>query len=324
MTQHYKIYATDRLPGNIFERLSAQGHEINFWNSDENGIISSDKIAEHAKDCDILISMLSNNLDAPTLKKLPNLKLISQYAVGFNNIDTSYTNANNIKVTNTPNVLTKATAELAMALMLTVARNLESARQNVIDKKWDTWLPCGFIGHSTFNLKHGIIGAGRIGTQFARMCHSAFEQEIFYTGPRRKEEIEKLTNAKYLQLEELVATCDIISIHCPYNQDTHQLLNQDIFSRMKNKVILINTARGEIIDEDALYNFFRNNPAARAGLDVVCNEPLSDDSPLRGLDNIYILPHIGSANEVARNEMASLIYDNIAAFTQGNNLISPV
>lgn len=315
-----KIFATDNIQGPLYESLLSDGHELKVWDRASSGTITSEKIIENAKDADVIISMLSNKIDAYTLSQLPNLKLITQYAVGFNNIDTVYTKEKNIHVCNTPNVLTEATAELAMALMLTISRNIEAARENVINKKWQTWEPSGFIGKSLFRKKHGIIGGGRIGTQFAKMCKGAFNQEIFYTGPNKKVEIEKSCNAKYVDLDTILNECEIISIHCPYNESTHELLGRDEFAKMKEDIILINTARGEIIDETELFNFCKKNSTARVGLDVVCNEPLSDDSPLRELSNVFILPHIGSANDQARLEMAQLIYENISLYAQGKEL----
>ncbi|EPZ51182.1 putative glyoxylate reductase [Bacteriovorax sp. BAL6_X] len=322
--RHLKIFATDVIKGSLFEDLVKEGHQLTVWDRTQNGEISESDIINNAKECDVIISMLSNKLGARTLAQLPNIKLISQYAVGFNNIDINFCQENGISVTNTPNVLTNATAELAMALMLCSARNIEAARKNVIDKKWQTWEPSGFIGKSLFNLKHGIIGAGRIGTQFAKMCKGAFNQEIIYTGPNKKSEIEETCDAKYVNLQTLLQESDIISIHCPYSEATHQLINQSAFKRMKKDILLINTARGEIIDEEAMYHFFKINNHAMAGLDVVCNEPLDDNSPLRELDNIFILPHIGSANDVARSDMAQLIFDNIQCFANGKDLKTSV
>ncbi len=324
MSKKLQIFATENLPGQIFKNLQEQGHKIEVWQRSEKGTITNNDIKERATDCDVLITMLSNQIDAQLLESLPKLKLICQYAVGYNNIDLEKARKLDIEVTNTPNVLTEATAELALALMLCSARKIEAARNNVVNNEWLTWEPCGFIGKSLFNLKHGIIGAGRIGTQFAKMCKGAFNQEIIYTGPNRKESIEKEVNATYVELATLLKESDIISIHCPYNTSTHELLNDFEFKQMKKDVLLINTARGEIINEKAMYNFFKENTQASAGLDVVCNEPLSVDSPLRTLSNIFILPHIGSANNKARQDMADLIYANIDCYSRGEELKSPI
>lgn len=323
----FQIFATDNIEGVLYESLKKDGHKLEVWDRKTNGPLTSEKMIEKSRECDVLISMLSNKLDSKTLSELKNLKLITQYAVGFNNIDIEYARQKDIHVCNTPNVLTEATAELAMALMLTVARNIEAARKNVIEKRWKTWEPAGFIGKSLFRKKHGIIGAGRIGTKFAQMCKGAFNQEIYYTGPNRKTgpgEVEETCHAKFLPLHELIRECDIISIHCPYNEQTHNLLDKEEFALMKNDVILINTARGEIINESVFYDFFKCNGLAKAGLDVVCNEPLPDNSPLRELDNVFILPHIGSANDEARTNMANLIYENINAFSNGLDLKTKV
>ncbi|MEH0861494.1 2-hydroxyacid dehydrogenase [Halobacteriovorax sp. DPLXC-1] len=316
----FNIFATDIIQGPLYERLKKDGHKLTVWDRKEDGPLTSEKMIENANDSEVIISMLSNTIDAYILAQLPKLKLITQYAVGFNNIDIKYAHSKEIIICNTPNVLTEATAELAMALMLAVARNLEAARKNVLNNEWETWEPSGFIGNSLFKKKHGIIGAGRIGTQLAKMCKGAFDQEIYYTGPNRKDEIESSCDAKYLSLEELAKECDIISIHCPYNEETHKLIDKEIFALFKNNVILINTARGEIIDEEELFSFFDKHKEAKAGLDVVCNEPLKADSPLRKLDNVFILPHIGSANDEARLNMAQLIYDNISAFSKDEEL----
>ncbi len=307
-----KILITKPIPEQHLHLL--KNFNLDIWNEEINGELSKEKLMTIIKDYDGIISMLSDQLDREVLEKASKLKIICQFAVGINNIDTEYCNNHSITVTNTPDVLTRATAELAFSSMLCVSRNIIPAYNNAKNGEWKGWEPKGFLGQSLYEKSLGLIGAGRIGSEFARLCKGAFNMKINYHGPNRKPDLESDLSATYYDLKELVQKSDILSLHCPLNQSSKNLLNEDIFKLLKKDVIIINTARGEVIDQDALYDFLKSNPLARAALDVTTPEPLSPSHKLYTLKNILILPHIGSATYEARGDMSLIVCKNMLRY----------
>ncbi len=319
-----KIFCTKTITESSFKSLEQKGHEIVIWDDLNKGPIDRQTLISSAKDCEGLITMLSDKIDEELLEQCPNLKVISQYAVGYNNIDTAATKKRGIVVTNTPDVLTHATAELAFALLISCARKIVQAAKNVEEDKWKGWEPKGFLGKSLKDTTVGIIGAGRIGSSFAKMCHGAFDSNILYYSRSKKEVLESELGAKKTDLKELLQNSDVISLHCPLNDETKLLLDKDTLSYCKKDAIIINTARGEVINQDDLIELLEQGHFHSIGMDVTTPEPLPHSSKLKSFENVLIIPHIGSATETARKDMSDLVCKNIENVLENLSPLTPV
>ena len=218
----YKIAITRQIPEIGIEYLASKGYDINIWPSTLPP--GPEELVSFVEDADGIISMLSDQFSKDILKKLPKLKIISNFAVGHNNINLLTCTRNSVKVTNTPDVLTEATAELTLTLLLSVARKMITATKNVENGEWKSWNPTGFIGTGLKRKTLGIIGPGRIAFEFAKKCHLAFEMPIIYYGRRPKSSFEEHLNAKQMSLKQLLAESDIVSIHCPLTSETKNLI----------------------------------------------------------------------------------------------------
>lgn len=250
-----------------------------------------------------------------TLSLSSPLKIISNYAVGFDNIDVEAARKRNIWVSNTPDVLTEATAELALALILSVSRRIQEGDQLVRSGQWQGWEPTQLLGRSLRGKVLGIVGAGRIGQETARMA-KALGLKICYTSRQRKPNFEMAIHAQYMDLEMLCTQADILSIHLPGGSATHHLLDDHHLALMKPSAYVINTGRGTVIDEQALIQALKNSTIAGAGLDVFEHEPALSEH-LRALPNVVLTPHIGSATRESRLAMAQTCWKNISAALQG-------
>lgn len=293
-----KILITDEIDSYALETLRHKYHvEIN----------SIDHV-EDPENYIGIISMLSDSINRESLKNFVNLKVISNYAVGFNNIDTKYCSDNNIAVGNTPDVLTDATADLAITLLLMALRNTKQAMKNIEKNQWLKWEPLGFLGQSLKGKTIGIYGMGRIGENFAKKLHYGWNCKIIYHN-RNKKNVD--LPASYVSLNTLLAESDIISLHSPSTPENYQVFNLENFKKMKKSSILVNTARGQLINEDHLYFALKEGLIYAAGVDVTDPEPINEMNPLLMLNNFYCLPHIGSATTDARKEMAKICVENI-------------
>jgi len=249
-------------------------------------------------------------------------KVIANYGVGFNNIDVQYAREKRIIVTNTPDVLTDSTADLAIALMLGCARKIIEAENFVKEGKFHGWRPQLFLGTELKNKIFGVIGAGRIGTAAAIRAHS-FGMKIIYYSKKENKHLGKVVKAKKVLLNSLLKKADFISLHLPLTNETYHLLNKKKLNLIRPDAVLINTARGEIVDEKELIELLKQKKISAAGFDVFENEPnLNPD--LFKLDNVLLLPHIGSATKEARTNMALLAARNVAAVLKGKKPITPV
>lgn len=263
-----------------------------------------------------VISMLSDRFDREFIKKLEGLKVISNYAVGYNNIDIAAATENGIIVTNTPGVLTDATADLAFALLLAAARRIPEGDRFVRSGKFKGWSPMLMLGHDVAGKTIGIIGAGRIGTAVAARA-KGFAMKILYYSRKRSEVIEEL-GGKFVTLNKLLMSSDFISINVPLNDDTRGLIGKHEISLMKKTAILVNTARGEVVDEEALIESLSKNKIAAAGLDVYASEPRINPKFMK-LENVVLAPHIGSGTYETRNKMSELAARNVIAALKGKH-----
>jgi glyoxylate reductase len=246
------------------------------------------------------------------------LKVISNLAVGFDNIDVNAATARKIPVGNTPEVLTDATADFAFALMMAVARRIPEAERYIHEGKWKTWGPMILLGGELTGATLGLIGFGRIGKAMARRA-SGFDMRVLYYDPHETKPNPQL-NARGVDFETLLAESDFLSLHTPLTPDTRHLIDAEALSKMKPNAVLVNTARGSVVDPEALYEALKERRIFGAGLDVTEPEPLPLDSPLLTLDNIVITPHIASGSTATRALMAWMAARNLIAGVKGEPL----
>lgn len=315
-----KVFITKQIPLIATEILTSYGHQVTSATSP----INKDELHQQAQSHDALITMLSDPIDATFLQNNSHLQVIANYAVGHNNIDLQAAQKAGIRVSNTPDVLTNATADLALALLMATSRLLIPAFQNVEQCEWKGWEPQGFLGVELKGKTLGILGAGRIGQAFAHKCYHALGMRIIYHCPTAKDEFEKKYNAHHVPFQQLLQQSDVLSLHAPLTKQTRKMMGKEQFSQMKSNAIFINTARGQMHDEKALLDSIENKKLFAAGLDVTTVEPLPDDSPLRHHPNILILPHIGSATVETREAMAKMCAENIQAVVENREMPSEV
>jgi lactate dehydrogenase-like 2-hydroxyacid dehydrogenase len=277
-----------------------------------------DVILEEVADSDGLLCLLSDDVDGEVMDA-GDLRVISQYAVGVDNIDLDAATERGIPVGHTPGVLTDATADLTFALLMAAARRIPEGIRKVKAGEWRTWEPMGLLGGDVCGATLGVIGLGRIGTAVARRARG-FEMRVLYNDPHRNLELEEELGLLDTSFDSLLKQADFVTIHTPLVSETHHLIDESALRRMKRTAILINAARGEIVDTDALVRALREGWIARAALDVTDPEPLPADHPLVGMDNCIVVPHIGSATVTARNRMAEMAAENLLAGMEGEHL----
>jgi glyoxylate reductase len=304
-----RVFVTHNPVGAGLERLRAAGHELDVWPGSEPP--SRAELIEHARHADALICMVSDRIDAAFLDACPRLKVVANYAVGLDNIDVRAAHAHGIAVGNTPDVLTDATADLAFALLLAAARRIPQSAQAVKDGAWGTWQPDGHLGGDLVGATLGIVGAGRIGKAVARRA-SGFDMHVLTA-----------TSRGGTPLETLLEQADFVSLHVPLTPRTRHLIDAQALERMKPTAILVNTARGQVIDQHALIDALHAGTIAGAALDVTDPEPLPPDHPLLHAPNVLVVPHIGSATRRTRATMTELAVDNVLAGLAGRPLPHP-
>ena len=273
------------------------------------------ELNEKLHDKDAVICMLTNTIDEQLMKNNIHIKVYCNYAMGFNNIDVKYAKENHIYVTNTPNVLNDVTSELAWALLLAVSRRVIEGDRYMRDMKFTGWEPLLFLGKQVSNRTVGIIGAGNIGQAFGRKA-KAFNMNIVYWSRTRKPDFEEETSARYVTLNELYQVSDFISLHLPANDETYHLINKEAFELMKDDAILVNTSRGNIVDEEALIETLETRKIWGAGLDVYENESDINERLLK-LDNIVVLPHVGGGVKEIREQMGDIVFKNLSEAFSG-------
>ena len=316
-----KIVVTGKIPEVALEKLK-KSHEVISWG--EETPISRDEMLKRVSGANVIVSLLTEKIDEEVLASAGNdLKAVCNVAVGYNNIDVAACKNKNVLVTNTPGVLTDATADIAMALILMTTRRLSEGERVIRNQDPWAWGMFYMLGSSIQNQTLGIVGMGQIGIATALRAKS-FGMKIIYTRRNRLDEkIEKELSAQYVSLDELLQQSDIVSLHCPYSTETHHLISDAQLSKMKKTSYLINTARGPIVNEEALANALINKTIAGAGLDVYENEPKVNDKLLK-LDNVVLLPHLGSATVETRTAMATTAANNALEILSGNKPLNPV
>jgi glyoxylate reductase len=305
-----RVFVTRRLVGDGLDRLRAAGHEVDLW--DDREPPPHETLLARTREADALLCTLSDRIDAAFLAANPQLQVVATCAVGVDNVDVAAAQRHGIPVGNTPGVLTDATADLAFALLLAAARRLPQAAQAVFDGEWGPWMADGFLGHDLTGTTLGIVGAGRIGEAVARRA-AGFEMEILRT-----------TSRGGTPLPELLRRSDFVSLHVPLTPDTQRLIDAAALRRMKPTAILVNTARGQVVDTLALVEALHAGTIAGAALDVTDPEPLPPDHPLLRAPNVLVVPHVGSATPRTRGAMTDLAVDNVLAALAGAPLPHPV
>src|SRR5262245_29870845 len=279
-----------------------------------------DVLRDRVRACDGLVSLLTDRIDAALLDAAPKLKVVSNFAVGFNNVDIPTATARGVAVGNTPGVLTDATADMAFALLITAARRIVEGHAYTLSGKWKTWEPLGHLGQDLDGRTLGVVGMGRIGYALARRCRLGWDMTILYHDVYKNEKAEKDLQARQVDLDTLLAQSDFVSVHTDLNEKTRGLFNAERFRKMKRTAVFVNTARGPVVDEKALYQALKDGVIFAAGLDVPDPEPPKMDNPLLTLPNCVVAPHIASATVGTRNAMAEICAANLIAGLTGQKL----
>ena len=280
----------------------------------------AEELRKRIKDCDGLVSLLTDRVDAALLQAAPRLKVVSNFAVGFNNVDVPACTARGIYVGNTPGVLTDATADIAVTLLLAAARRLGESATDAKDGRWITWEPLGWLGQDLGERTLGIVGMGRIGFATAKRLHRGWGMKILYTARKDKPEADQELGAKRVDLETLLRESDYVSLHADLNPTTKGLFGAEQFQKMKRTAVFVNTSRGPLVDQVALATALRTGTIFAAGLDVTDPEPLPPEHELFKLPNCVIAPHIASATVATRDAMARLCANNLLAGVKGEPL----
>ena len=312
-----KIYVTRQIFDEAVDRLR-EATDMKYWDSEMPP--SRDELLREVQDIDGLFCLLTEKIDAELFDAAPNLRVVSNMAVGFDNIDVVEATKRGIPVGNTPGVLTETTADFAFALLMAAGRRVSEGDRYTRAGNWKTWGPMVLLGQDIHGSTLGIIGFGRIGVEMAKRA-KGFGMNIVYYDVIRNEEREKEYGATYCSdVSELLAQSDFVSIHVNLTPETRHLINADTLSGMKSTAVLVNTSRGPVVDQTALYHALKDGTIGAAGLDVTEVEPISMDDPLLTLENVIIAPHIASGSVVTRTKMSLMAVDNLMAGLNGEPL----
>lgn len=312
-----EIFVTRMIHEPALEKLRAVA-DVEVWPIDSPPPKSV--LIDRASRVDGILSLLTDPIDAEVIAAAGSkLKVISQMAVGFDNIDIKSATARRIPIGNTPGILTETTADMAWALIMATARRIAEADRQVRNGIWHPWGPHVLTGMDVFGATLGIIGMGRIGQAVGRRA-KGFNMSILYTDIQRMPEVEAETGARFVDLAQLLSEADFITLHSYLSPENYHLIGKPQFEQMKSSAILINTARGGLVDPQALVDALQTNQIAAAGLDVFEPEPIPSDHPLLSLENVVIAPHIASASKQTRLRMAMMAADNLISGLQGKPL----
>jgi glyoxylate reductase len=312
-----KVFVARRIPAAGLDLIAA-ACDADVW--PDRLPPSADVLREKVRDCDGLVSLLTDRIVAALMDAAPRLKVISNFAVGVNNVDLAAATGRGIPVGNTPGVLTDATADIAVTLLLATARRLPESAADAKAGRWLTWEPLGWLGRDLVGRTLGIVGMGRIGFATAKRLHHGWGMSVLYTARSPKPDAEKELGAKHVDLDTLLSQSDFVSVHADLNPTTAGLFGPPQFARMKRTAVFVNTARGPLVDQAALADALRSGTIFAAGLDVTDPEPLPEGHWLYELPNCVIAPHIASATVGTRDAMARMCADNLLAGLAGRPL----
>jgi lactate dehydrogenase-like 2-hydroxyacid dehydrogenase len=322
MSERPRVFVARRIPDEGLE-LVAAACEMDLWEDDLPP--PRDELLRRIAGCDGVLTLLTDKVDDAFLDAAgPGLRVVSNYAVGFDNVDVAACAARGVHVGNTPGVLTETTADLAWALLMASARRLPEGDRYVRDGRWKTWGPLLLLGPDVYGATLGIVGFGRIGQALARRAQGFGMRILYHDVEELPADVVGPLGATYLPLEDLLAQSDFVSLHVNLSPVTRHLINRESLGWMKSSAVLVNTSRGPVVDQAALADALRDGVIWAAGLDVTDPEPISMDDPLVGLDNCLIVPHIASASQTTRGKMAAMAAANLLAGVRGEPLPTPV
>lgn len=316
-----RVFVSRSIPGDGIERLKAAGIAVDLWPQQDPPPVAA--LHGAAAACDGLLTMLTERVDAALFDAAPDIRIVSNMAVGYDNIDVPAATSRGVLVTNTPGVLTETTADLAFALILGIARRIAEGDRIVRGGGWGPWHPSFLLGRDVHGATLGIVGLGKIGEAVARRARG-FGMRVLYHARTRRPDAESALALEYRGLDDLLRESDFVTLHVSLNDETRGFIGERELGLMKATAYLINTARGPIVDQPALVAALREHSIAGAGLDVAVVEPVPTDDPLLHLDNVLITPHVGSATIETRTRMADLAVDNLIAFYEGKTPLHPV
>ncbi len=316
-----KVYVTRRIPeeGLAIVREAA---DVTIWDRVDVPP-PREVLLREVTGIDGLLSLLTDRIDGELMDAAPRLKVVSNYAVGYDNIDVPAATRHGIVVGHTPEVLTETVADFALCLMLAAARRLVDADAYTRAGKWSTWEPFLLAGQDFFGATLGLIGLGRIGSAVARRA-KGFQMRILYHDIYRRQDLEQSLGIEYREFDDVLRSADFISVHVPLSEQTRHLIGRDQFKLMRKTAVFVNTSRGPIVDQQALAEALASHQIYAAGIDVFEREPVSRDDPLLKLDNVVVVPHIASASIPTRTKMAVIAAQNLIAVLQGKTPPHPV
>lgn len=312
-----KVFVARRIPDEGLNTIAATC-DVDVW--PDRLPPPPEVLRDRVADCDGLVSLLTDRVDAALLAAAPRLKVVSNFAVGFNNVDVPACTARGVSVGNTPGVLTDATADIAVTLLLAAARRLGESATDAKEGRWLTWEPLGWLGSDLKGRTLGIVGMGRIGFATAKRLHGGWGMKVLYTARGPKADADRELSATRVELDELLAGSDFVSVHADLNPTTKGLFGAAQFAKMKRTAVFVNTSRGPLVDQAALASALRGGTIFAAGLDVTEPEPLPPEHELYALPNCVIAPHVASATVDTRNAMARLCASNLLAGVKGEPL----
>ena len=304
---------TRNLPGRAIEALCEQA-DVDVW--PEEMPPTPEELRAALTKADGLISLLTDKIDAPLLDAAPALLIVSNMATGFDNVDVAAATERSVLVTRTPGVLSETTADFAFALLLAAARRVVEGDRYAHDGSWKTWGPETLLGHDVYGATLGIVGMGGIGMEVAKRARG-FGMRILYDSRTRKPDLERELGVEFRSLEDLLRESDFVTLHAPLTDDTRHMIDEHALRLMKPTAVLINTGRGQLVDQEALYVALKEGEIAGAALDVTDPEPMPKFDPLLTLPNVIVTPHIASASVATRSRMAMLAAENLLVALRG-------
>lgn len=317
-----KVYISRNIPEQAIQELQHNGLELTINHSDK--VLSQQELIEECQKVDLLFNVGHANLNTHFLESCSHLKGIALASVGYDHVDMQTATKLGIPVSNTPDVLSGATADIAFLLMLAVSRKAFYRADQIKKGQWKDFEYMADLGVELNGKTLGIYGLGRIGLELAKKAKAAYNMNIIYHNRSRNQQAEEILDAQYVNFDELLTQSDVISLHTNLSPETQYRFNKETFKRMKNSAILINTARGKVINEQDLYQALQDGEIWGAGLDVTDPEPMAADNALLNLPNVCVLPHIGSATIETRTQMAIMAANNLIAVKNGNKMMQIV